>query len=42
MQVKVNTGGHTYHGNFTLTQYMSKLDPTVPALGALYERRQLT
>jgi hypothetical protein len=30
MRVKVDSGGHTYHGNFTLTQYMSKFDPTVP------------
>jgi hypothetical protein len=30
MQVKVDSGGHTYQGNFTLTQYMSKFDPTVP------------
>jgi hypothetical protein len=30
MQVKVDSGGHTYHGNFTLTQYASKFDPTVP------------
>ena len=30
MQVKVDAGGRTYHGNFTLTQYMSKFDPTVP------------
>jgi hypothetical protein len=30
MTVRVDSGGHTYHGNFTLTQYMSKFDPTVP------------
>jgi hypothetical protein len=30
MQVKVDSGAHTYRGNFTLTQYMSKFDPTVP------------
>jgi hypothetical protein len=30
MQVKVDPDGHTYHGNFNLTQYMSKFDPTVP------------
>jgi len=30
MQVRVDSGGHTYHGSFTLTQYMSKFDPTIP------------
>ena len=30
MEVTVDAGGHTYHGNFTLTQYASKFDPTVP------------
>jgi hypothetical protein len=30
MRVQVDSGGHTYHGNFTLTQYESKFDPTVP------------
>lgn len=30
MEVTVDSGGRTYHGNFTLTQYMSKFDPTVP------------
>jgi len=30
MQVKVDSGGQTYHGHFNLTQYMSKFDPNVP------------
>jgi hypothetical protein len=30
MEVTVAAGGHSYHGNFALTQYMSKFDPTVP------------
>jgi hypothetical protein len=30
MQVKVDSGRHSYHGYFTLTQYASKFDPTVP------------
>ena len=30
MEVKVDSGGRNYHGNFTLTQYMSKFDPTIP------------
>ena len=30
MRVTVDSGGRTYHGDFTLTQYMSKFDPTVP------------
>ena len=30
MLVQVDSGAHTYHGNFTLTQYASKFDPTVP------------
>lgn len=30
MEVEVDSGGRAYHGNFTLTQYMSKFDPTVP------------
>lgn len=30
MTVKVDSGGHSYHGNFVLTQYMSKFNPAVP------------
>jgi hypothetical protein len=30
MKVTVDSGDHTYHGHFTLTQYVSKFDPTVP------------
>jgi hypothetical protein len=30
MQVKVDADHHSYHGNFALTQYMSKFDPNVP------------
>ncbi len=30
MTVTVSPGGHSYHGTFALTQYMSKFDPTVP------------
>jgi hypothetical protein len=36
MEVKVDAGGHTYHGNFTLTQYASKFDPSVP--GSEFDR----
>jgi hypothetical protein len=30
MQVKVDAGGHAYHGNFVLTQFANKFDPAVP------------
>ena len=30
MKVTVASGGHTYHGNFTLTQYHNNFNPSVP------------
>jgi hypothetical protein len=36
MQVQVAPGGNTYEGSFTLTQYASKFDPTVP--GSEFDR----
>jgi hypothetical protein len=36
MDGKVDSGGHSYHGNYVLTQYMSKFDPNVP--GSEFDR----